>query len=564
MTFFNNKGAEKVMKTKYFSILISLVTVFVAGCASITKPPPEGCRPVYSDADIASKINNESLKTDISQSTYILGTDGVYTSLVADILALDNYRYMLNAEIKARSKDKSWKGIKDIEEISKVDLNDIANTVDLVKASSATSKALSLTPISVTTTLISIEQMLDDLMNRMNSTISSALFAMRGHVAATTADINVMFRDRMQEAYDNLNEAERTALDRAQLMATQAMASLEKLEEEGFSSASDLICQTTANFANYPNTLVGLGLPFERCFAPDVLCLSDSHDIRDTGSENAEQLLQFRGVNLLPNGEYPDARILVGGEDYEVPSAGGKSVLQVPLRGAINGKPNDISRRGSMFTRVEFDWPKNSVQRRWFFELKPFLVRNVEVTMTPTIEGPVRTRKDQECGVKAEGGSVGSREETATCTIISDADKSIELCQEVHTISHNGNAKIRNRLFTPGACQWEVWAKSEAWFGAGAWIHFLARANQVKNRRIPGRTFGTDIILNQGQASAVFEYPTEFVPPEYRIITGRYSYNVRLTDNEGRSVIFTESNPSNQLGSAIMQGNRLTVTLNSP
>jgi hypothetical protein len=87
------------------------------------------------------------------------------------------------------------------------------------------------------------------------------------------------------------------------LLASEAEASLQKFVKEGAFAASDLLCQSTVNFANYPNTIIGLGLPFERCFTPDVLCIS-SLEIRDTGTSNSEQILQFRGVNLLPNDEY--------------------------------------------------------------------------------------------------------------------------------------------------------------------------------------------------------------------------------------------------------------------
>ena len=78
------------------------------------------------------------------------------------------------------------------------------------------------TPGAVTTTLIGIELLLDDLLNRANSAASSALFAMRGHVAASIADLNVMFKNRMDEAFDRLSEEEQRILTQAHVLAAQA------------------------------------------------------------------------------------------------------------------------------------------------------------------------------------------------------------------------------------------------------------------------------------------------------------------------------------------------------
>jgi hypothetical protein len=46
------------------------------------------------------------------------------------------------------------------------------------------------TPSAVSMAMIGVELMLDDLLNRANSTISSALFSLRSHIAASESDLN--------------------------------------------------------------------------------------------------------------------------------------------------------------------------------------------------------------------------------------------------------------------------------------------------------------------------------------------------------------------------------------
>jgi hypothetical protein len=543
------KDQNVPIRTKFPWVVAVIASCLIAtGCALLGEnTKPKGCRPVYSTSDYTSPPVSEAA---IGDGTIYRLEKGIYELPIGPIVPIEAFKKNL-----AQAADRRNVKLFPLETLNEVEQEKLLPLVREISIKSG------LTPILVTTSLLSIQSMLDDLMNRLGSTVSSQLFAMRGHVAATVADLNVIFKDRMQELYDNLHEAEQTALDRAQLMAAQATAALEKLQKEGFAAVSDALCQTTANFANYPNTVVGLGLPIERCFAPDILCLSNI-DVRDTGTASSEQILQFRGVNLLPNGEYANATLLVSGQIKELPTGGGKSILQMPLPGGINGKPNDLTFRGPLFSRINFSWPKNDVERRWFFALKPYLVRSLEVKLVPTIEGPVRSPKDQACDVSAKGGSFNPREEFATCTIPADADKSIERCEEAAITSQNGDAQIRNRLFTVGACQWELRAKSEPRWGKGAWLSFIGRAHQIMKRRIPGAPYTSGSILNSTSSTAVFEYPTNLVPSEYKIISGRYSYTVRYVDNEGKERIFTEADPVDpKIGSAIMQGDRLTVTL---
>ncbi|TXH74599.1 hypothetical protein [Thiobacillus sp.] len=411
------------------------------------------------------------------------------------------------------------------------------------------------TPSATTMALASIELMLDDLLNRANSGISSALFAMRSHVAASESDLNVIFKNRMDEAFDNLSAQEQKILTEAQVLAANAQATVEEVEKSGFEHASDLVCQTTAGFANY-----SLGLPIGRLLPPDLLCLKEL-DIRDVGPQH-EQILTFRGVHLQPKDEYPLATVTVAGNVFKTVTGGGDSVLQLPLQGGINGAPNDFSSRGDRVAEAEFYWPKSERTRRWLFMLKPYLVRSLDATLMPTIKGPVRKVKTQTCYIKARGGSMGSREEYGTCTILPDDGWEVESCSESSPMTANGDAGIRNRLFSGGACQWELHAKSEAWWGAGAWYGFEGRAMLKQNRTMPGKTYEERAVLNQNDTSAVFTYPNDYIPPEYQILQGNWSWEIDYLDNTDRRHSLTNSQPSEpHIGVGSLLNGVLTFTV---
>lgn len=538
--------------------LIPLLIIPLAGCGSlVAQNPPNGCTPLPTTTGTNQSPGKSTETPQRYASTLLKLENNRYTYPIPQLTQVESF----TENLKKSAATQGFSITADTQKILQLATHGKSDATSQAIVSNA-AKMSSLSGIGVTTTLISIEQMLDDLLNRTNSMLSSQLFAMRSHVAATVSDLNVVLKGQMQDAYDKLNEQQRQALDRAMLLATEAQAALDKLAKEGAFAASDLLCQSTVNFANYPNTLVGLGLPFERCFAPDILCIS-SIEVRDVGTSQAEQMLQFRGVNLIPNDEYANATLLVSGKEIKLPTAGGKSVLQLPLPGGLNGKIGDTTQRGPLMARVDFEWPKNNVNRKWFFELKPYQVRSIEVTFGFEIEGPVRTIREQPCHVSAEGGSIGAREEFATCTILPDStDKSIEKCEEGTTTSQNGDAEIRNRQFSVGACSWELRAKSKPWYGAGAWLDFIGRAHQISKQRINGPAYVSNKTLNQSEKTWVIDYPEEFTPPEYKIIDGRHRYNVIITDNEGNRITLTEAKPTDpKFGSAIVVGKRLTITL---
>jgi hypothetical protein len=333
------------MRTFLAAMATTVVLLALSGCASLGEQP-KGCIPLSEAKAIAISAPRASgAVPQPYQSTLMRLENGRFTYPIASVETIDRFR--TNLFIAAgRHKNLRMVSARELIQFTEFDSTSPEKAQYATIVSEA-AQATSLSGIAVTTTLISIEQILDDLLNRANSMVSSQLFAMRSHVAATVSDINVVLKDRMQDGYDKLNEQQRQVLDRAMLLANEAQASLDKLVKDGAFAASDLLCQTTVNFANYPNTIVGLGLPFERCFSPDILCLS-SLEVRDVGTPQAEQMLQFRGVNLLPNNEYADATLLLSGKETNLPTAGGKSVLQLPLPGGLNGKSGDTSLRGPL------------------------------------------------------------------------------------------------------------------------------------------------------------------------------------------------------------------------
>ena len=87
-----------------------------------------------------------------------------------------------------------------------------------------------------------------------------------------------------------------------------------------------MVCQTTVGRANFN--------PLSRFFLPDIVCLKE-RNIWDVG-HNMDQIVTFRRVNLLPKGDYPKARIEVAGKTITAVTAGGNSILLLPLPGGPN------------------------------------------------------------------------------------------------------------------------------------------------------------------------------------------------------------------------------------
>jgi hypothetical protein len=412
------------------------------------------------------------------------------------------------------------------------------------------------TPMAVTGALQGVQSLLDEVIDRVGLTASSTMYSMRGHLAATIADMDVIFADQMDTTIDQLSAERRETLQAVMVMANDAERAMREFQAAGFESASDLLCQTTVNFANYPNTVIGLGLPLERCFAPDVLCQKPIV-VRDGGSTRTEQLIQFRGVNLLPNGEYADASVSVAGSEIKLPTAGGKTVLQLPLTGGLNGDRDDDSFRGPLTTRIDFVWPRNNISRRWFLELLPYRVKSVSVRFAPKIEGRIPKHKTQTFQTRQDGK--GQREETHVIT--NDNDHRIDRCS-YSEISVINKAQVRNVSQSAGSCSFVLWAKGN--YGKNSRITIRATAHQSRKEEVQGQYQVEQRRVSGPGGSISFSYNSpELVPPGFSIKAGTMDFILEYIDNEGRSIVLTDERPAHpDVGTVVSSDDGLVLTFN--
>lgn len=421
-----------------------------------------------------------------------------------------------------------------------------------------------LTPAVLVAGFAGLQSTIDELLNHADAIATSQLFAMRSHVAATVADLNVVFRNNMDDAYEKLGELQRKAFSQAQAMLNDTTRALKEMQESTFEHAANLLCDLTAQMANFPVKLISFNLLPKRAAATDMLCLY-TPEVRDAGSLH-EQLLRFRGVNLTPGGEYADATLSIPSQPdkkFSLSTAGGNTILMMPMPGGINGDYNDVRLRGDLVAQVEFAWAKANQRRRWLFMLKPFLVRSVEVSITPLVERPVYSTKADGCYVYAKGGSLASREESQTCTITVDQGAEAVACEQSEPTTHLGDAGISSGpLQGPGSCQWVLRAKSEPRFGKSAWHGINIYLRQRAKEQLRGMEYRSAMTLNQGNNSAVFTYDMNLVPSGARIVEGQYWYTVTITDNTGNRYQLTESKPSDsRIGTSTMDRGKLTISL---
>ncbi len=427
--------------------------------------------------------------------------------------------------------------------------------------------AAALTPVVAIGALVGLQGVVDQLLDHATAMISSQLFALRSHLAATISDANVVFRDRMNETFDRLNEQQQKALLGVQALASQTETALQKLERDGFQSASDLLCQATVDQANYPLKLIDLHLFGTRQPAPDIVCLAHP-EIHDAGGQH-EQLIEFRGVRLLPKGEYPNALLTIPGKpdvSLPLPTAGGNTVIQLPLPGGLNGTFDDASPRGTLIALASFSWPGQSRGRRWFLEIQPFLVRTIDVVLTPQVDVVTYSTKTFDCYVRSGGGGLFSGgEQRNTCTLTVDPTGTAIACEIDHETTHNGDAGIANGpLLGPGSCEVGVRAKSGGLFSGSAWHGVLLRMTQKIVIRTAGPQYHTTWLMNQGTGSATVTYPLA-LPPGASLVPGSFQFAVTITTNAGDQFVLTDTQGSDpRIGSATIVGNTLTVQINDP
>lgn len=445
------------------------------------------------------------------------------------------------------------------------------------RSASASLIGINLDPASVLTALIGIDQILGPMLDALQANAVDQVFALKGFISTAITDLNVVFKGRINETFDNLTATEKEAVTQAQLLSYTAASSLEKLQSEGFQNAQNALCDATAMMANFPPKLIELSLIPTRPPQSDILCLY-TPAVRDPGGPQ-ETLLRFRGINLFPNGQYPTTSLMISsrpGQTSTLATAGGATTLLVALPGGLNGDIREATWkdtsivRGDLLAQLEFAWGGSARPLRWLVQVKPYLIQRVFVRSRPRVEQPVYTLKSDGCYVNAPGGKFSGQLRYATCTLSADPDPDGNTtqagCWEGGVTTANGDAGIDKRDFSSlTSCSWSLHAHSAGFWGAGAWYGIITVLRQRTVRRIPGPETQAELIIRQNQAVPPIEYDASALPFEAKTIDGTWQFEVRVVDNTGREYILTDQTPADPgVGAAAIdqRTGRVSVTLN--
>jgi hypothetical protein len=428
---------------------------------------------------------------------------------------------------------------------------------------------LSLDPAAVIAGIIGIGEVLGSMLDQLQANVATQLFGLREYVAGTVRDLNVVFRDRLTQTFDQLSVQQKEALAQAQLLAHTTVASLEQLQTEGFQNAQNALCDATALMANYPVRLVELSLLRPKPPKPDIICLY-TPTVRDPGSPQ-ETLLRFRGVNLLEGNKYPNTTLTVSsrpGQTMQLATAGGSSSLLVALPGQLNGSSSEAQQagapplRGDLLAQLGFDWIGEPRSLRWFVTVKPFVIRRIDVTVQPQIDVSVYSLKSDICYVNAPGGSFKGQERHMPCALSAEGDGEQAGCWD-ETTTHNGDAGIEAHDFTTSrtTCYWLLRAKSKGWWKGSAWHGVRMFLRQRSRQRIAGPTLNQHLVVTQGNDPAPIRYDV-VLPAEATTADSRWQYEVRIVDNTGRETVLTELIPTaTGVGAALIDQRTGTLTI---
>jgi len=425
------------------------------------------------------------------------------------------------------------------------------------------SAAFVLTPLAVIVGLKMLQDTIDHALDRADEIATSQLFAMRTHVAISIQDMNVMFRDRMNQTFDKLKQTEQVAINAAVQLTNESLVAIDRLEAKGYLDASDLLCQSAVAMANF--NLLPL---FKRTPPPDIMCLTTPY-VRDSGTLH-ERFLTFRGVSLRKGGDYPDANLIVPTpeKNYKLPAGGGNTVLQIPLPGGINGGPDDIKPRGSLTALAEFNWnqgegDKSKLKSRWMFTIDPYLVNSLDVSITPKIRQATYQTKSQQFYVQADGGETN----TATWGIPVDNGGEVVDCWYVVNTKVGDSGLTNGPLKTPGGCEATAIARGPGHGQGGGSFGITLWIKEKFLNEIAGPTWREiKHIVNQTQAEAVFTYDKNLIPQDSEVIDYDFDWRVDIHRNTEELFILTTSNKSDlRIGTATMDtAGNLTVKFNDP
>ena len=99
---------------------------------------------------------------------------------------------------------------------------------------SASLIGINVDPASVIAGLAGLDQILEPILDELQANAANQVLALKGFISGAINDLNAVFKDPLDQTFENLSAQEKEALTQAQLLSYTAVSSLEKLESEGF------------------------------------------------------------------------------------------------------------------------------------------------------------------------------------------------------------------------------------------------------------------------------------------------------------------------------------------
>jgi hypothetical protein len=292
---------------------------------------------------------------------------------------------------------------------------------------------------------------------------------------------------------------------------------------------------------------------------PEILCLKNP-EVRDTGT--GEQFLEFIGTNLIPSGTPPSADLtipILRREQHSIAS-GSNDKLYTQLTGGLNGSPGDTSPRQSLASQFTFKWDQFSSTApqvaRWDFQLRPFLVAKVAVSMVPLAEQWVYEYHQWNSWASASGLYSSIR-----ITWRDSADPGLQrtACQSENLTTY-GDVGSGAWPIDADSCGFEIWAVAR--WGGSSGITARQRLWERYKAWLGAGRFESSAIVNQGTPSAIFSYPPELLGGNWTGTQPNYNWywKVEIGLNDGRTATLFPWTPSAGIANASAdQSGKLTV-----
>lgn len=489
------------------------------------------------------KLTFNEYQTRFTSARKLMNATSIKDSFATEMLFIPNFR---NKEIIVAEKRLATR-------VATAGLKNL-NAQQLIDRQSA---SFAIGPGGVIIAMKMLQDAIDKALDRADAIMTSQLFALRSHLAASIQDMNVVFRDRLNQTFDKLTEREQVAINAALNISYDAQTALEDLQNGASQAAANLLCKATIALGQFSILSI-----FKKTPPPDILCLETPH-VRDRGTLH-EGILIFDGVSLRKGGDYPNVSVIVptAQKSFDVPAGGGNTVLQVPMPGGINGGPNDTQPRGTLTAIAQFDWnhdsqDKSKLKLRWLFSLEPYLVNSIDVSITPQIRQTTYGYKSERFYLEAEE----RRKNSATWTLPVDNGGEVIDCwyEETNRVGYSG---VDQKLLTAGACQVTAHAEGQERFKGGGSYGIIMHIKEKFQNDIAGPTWREIAhIVNQPQKEVIFSYDKKLLPPESKVIDYDFDWTVDIHRNTEENFILTTSQKEDKrIGVATMDLNgNLTV-----